>query len=212
MPGVPVKPHGEPGSSSFEDPSAWKVFIKYQDRVTRSEFAKASRFRARLQLVVGFRDLPLAQVSAATAESYFVLMKLSLAYTTLEALESLLGKKSVRVTDKVFHSALSQGQFDALLKHFIEAAKEQPRPTDAELTGFLSASMTQDLTPIVKHSRHAVFHASATPNSLKLQGSPERRRLLLGLANSTIEACDKAFSRYVATMKQRPKGKSAVVG
>jgi len=132
-------------------------------------------------------------------------MKLALAYSALEALETLTGKNSVRVTDRLFHHALCQGQFEPLIQHLIAAAKDQRRPTDEELAMFRGLAVPQDLTPIVKHSRHAVFHASATPSSLKLQSSPEKRRLLLGLANSTLAACEKSFDRYVSSVRQRPK-------
>lgn len=190
-----------------EGPSSWSLFIKFKDRMTGTEFAKASRYRARLQLAIGLRDLPLANVSLATAESYFVLMKLALAYSALEALESLIGKNSIRVTDRQFHHALCHGQFEKLIQHLIAAAKNQHRSTDGELAKFSGLSMPQDLTPIVKHSRHAVFHASATPNSLQLQSSPERRRLLLGLANSTLAACEKSFDRFVSGVRQRPRSR-----
>jgi hypothetical protein len=189
----------------MEGQSAWSVFINFKDRVSRTELSKAARYQARLQLATGFRDLPLANVSIATAESYFVLMKLALAYSDLEALESLLGKNYVRVTDELFHHALCQGQFDQLIQHLITAAKDQRRPTDEELVLFRGLAVPQDLTPIVKHSRHAVFHASATPNSLKLQSSPERRRLLLGLAYSTLASCEESFGRYVSSVRKRPK-------
>jgi len=205
VPGVERTAPSALSTTTPEGPSSWNVFIKFKERVTRTELAKASRYRARLQLAIGFRDLPLANVSIATAESYFVLVKLALAYSALEALESLTGKNSVRVTDKLFHHALCQGQFEQLIQHLIAAAKDQRRPTDEELAKYMGLEAPQDLTPIVKHSRHAVFHASATPNSLKLQSSPERRRLLLGLANSTLAACENSFDRFVSSIKQRPK-------
>ena len=147
----------------------------------------------------------LESISPATASSYFVLLKLSLAYSALEALESLTGKNSIRVRDQRFHIALSQHQFDKLIQHLIYAAKNQVRPTDGELEKYLVDKPDEDLTAIVKHSRHAVFHASITPNSLRLQNSIERRDLLLGLANSTILACESAFDTYVKKVRQRPK-------
>lgn len=192
-------------SKSIEAPSSWAIFIRFRDRVTSTEFIKASRYRARLKLASSFREIVLDNISPATASSYFVLLKLSLAYSALEALESLTGKNSIRVTDQRFHAALSQHLFDALIQHLVDAAKNQVRPTDAELEKFLVDKPDEDLTSIVKHSRHAVFHASITPNSLKLQNSSERRELLLSLANSTLLACERAFDAYVKRVKQRPK-------
>ena len=173
--------------------------------MSSTEFAKGARYRARLKLAKGLRNLPLSDVSEATTESYFVLLKLSLAYSALEALESLVGRGSIQVIDDRFHSALELGQFDRLVKHLVAAAKDQPRATDAELRAFCGSPIPKDLRPLVKHARHVVFHASVTPYSLKLQGSPERRKMILGLANATLDACEQSFTRYVQRVKQRPK-------
>ena len=133
------------------------------------------------------------------------MIKLSLSYSAVEAVEALVGKNSVQVLDVEFHTALESGQFERLVKHLISAASNQARPTEQELLDFSSAPAPENLRPLVKHSRHVVFHASVTPSSLKLQSSPERRKLLLGLANATLDACEQAFSRYVAKVQQRPK-------
>jgi len=187
------------------EPSCWSTLIKYRDRVSSNEFAKAARYRARHQLATAIRNLPIRELSTATVESYFVLVKLSLAYSAVEAVESLVGRNSVQVRDDEFHKALEDGQFDRLIKHLIIAAEAQSRPTDGELLAFCKATAPMDLRPLVKHARHVVFHASVTPSSLRLQSSPERRRLLLGLTNSTLEACERAFCRFVSRVQQRPK-------
>lgn len=187
------------------EPSAWSSFIKYKDRVSATEFAKGAQYRARFKLATGFRNLLLSDVSPATAESYFVLIKLSLAYSAIEAVEALVGRNSVQVLDDEFHRALELGHFERFLKHLMLAASSQARPTDLELIDFSSGAVPKNLRPLVKHSRHVVFHASVTPSSLKLQNSPERRRLLLGLANATLDSCEQAFKRYVASVRQRPR-------
>jgi len=199
---------GKPPEVAFatiEAPSSWAVFIKLKDRVSQTEFSKASRYRARLKLASSFKGIVLDNVAPATNGSYFALLKLSLAYSALESLESLTGKNSIIVTDRDFHQSICRREFDKLLRHLISAAKQQSRPTHGELEKYLLEDPDQDLTSIVKHSRHAVFHASITPNSLLLQSSQERRELLIGLANSTLFACETGFDKYVAKVRQRPR-------
>jgi hypothetical protein len=188
-----------------QNAGAWDLLLEYKDRATRVEFSKAARYRARYKVAANLRSLPLDGLSNATAESYFVLVKLSFAYSAVEALESLTGKNSLEIEDPDFHEALAGGKLERFMRHLLEAARSQARSTGPELEPFLQSNPPKNIRAIVKHARHVVFHASITPSAIGLQGSTMRRQLILGLANATLAACEKKLRVFAKSLSHRPR-------
>jgi hypothetical protein len=48
-----------------------------------------------------------------------------------------------------------------------------------------------------------VFHGSITPTSIGLGSSKKRRELVLGLANSSLIACNREFTRWAKEIEKR---------
>jgi hypothetical protein len=98
--------------------SSWSKVLLNRDVLSRQEFSRASKYRARYEFARDFRDLNIPEASDQTKESYFVLLKLGLAYSAIETLENLLGKgRQVVVRDAAFVAGLEFGEFDKLLAH-----------------------------------------------------------------------------------------------
>lgn len=189
----------------FMNPGTWDRLLKYRDRATKLEFSKASKFRARVKLTRGLRSISIPSLSTASAESYFVLTKLAFSYSAIEAVEFLSGRNTVKVSYQSARKALESGQFTQLVNQMVEIAGSLSRDTSSELKEYQSPKIPENLRPLVKHARHVMFHASATPNSLGLQNSTHRRELLLGLANATLAASERVFIRWLDSLENRPR-------
>lgn len=81
---------GEIRGIHLTDPSAWKKFLTLKSSYNSSEFAAFSRYRARYNLARGLESITVAKMAQATEDSYFVALRVTLAYTALESLEKAL--------------------------------------------------------------------------------------------------------------------------
>lgn len=186
--------------------SAWSRVLMHRDVLTRQEFSRASQYRARYEFAKDFRDLSIPTASDQTRESYFVLLKLGLAYSAIETLENLLEqRRRVVVRDEAFVAALESGEFNKLLSHLRDRAKRNGRDNSKNLDKYEKPRPGENLADLVRHSRNVVFHGSITPTSIGLGSSKKRRGLVLGLANSSLVACNREFARWVTGIEKRPK-------
>lgn len=184
--------------------SSWSKVLMRRDLLSKKEFSRASQYRARYEFARDFRDLSIPTASAQTRESYFVLLKLGLAYSAIETLENLLERRRrVIVKDKAFAAALESGEFSKLLSHFRDRATRNGRNISIFLERYENARPGENLAELVRHSRNLVFHGSITPNSIGLGASASRRELVLGLANSSLIACNREFARWAKEIEKR---------
>lgn len=189
---------GDKESSSLV---VWEFVVQNRLALTSREFSALSRFKARFDFAHNLRSFSTLGISKPTEEAYFVLMKLGLAYSAVEALQLALGKgRNFKLEVSTLRAFVAAGELDALIKHLLAAAKQQKRDNSSELTVFLEPDCPSDLLPLVKHSRHVMFHGSATPNSLKLAGSKRRRQLILDLAIATLAMTEMELQKWLKTV------------
>lgn len=179
-------------------------YFEFQKRLESTRSTAAARAKARIDLAENFRNIKLGHLKDDSQESYFVLLKLGLAFTAVEAVEGVLGKGNrIVITDDAFRSAVQQGTFNKLVEHLYTQAdrtvkRRDKSRSDEELPPFMNGSCPSDLAVLVRHSRNVVFHASMTPSTIGLAGAPVSRRLLLGLANQAIRAAEKTLEDWAA--------------
>ena len=74
---------------------SWNRYIRSRGKAGRPDGAFA-RFNARFNLATSFEGVTLADVSERTAQAYSSGIRVALAYSALEALDSALGKRIAR--------------------------------------------------------------------------------------------------------------------
>jgi hypothetical protein len=186
--------------------SSWSKVLLSREVLTKQEFSRASLYRARYEFARDFRDLSSPETSSQTRESYFVLLKLGLAHSAVETLEGIFKKhRRVVIRDENFIMALQSGVFKKLISHLQERARKPGRDSSGDLEKYLNPSPREDLADLVRHSRNVVFHGSVSPTSIGLNASRKSRELILGLANSSLTACDAEFSKWAKEIKNRKK-------
>jgi len=184
--------------------SSWSKVVSHRDLLSQQEFTKASRYRARYDFAKEFRDISTPSVSQQTKESYFVLLKLGLAYSAIETLEKLLENgRRVAVRDEAFTAGLESGEFTKFLAHLQDRARRNEYDSSKYLEKYLNPKRNVDLADFVRHSRNVVFHGSVTPHSIGLSSSKNRRELVLSLANSSLVACNREFSSWAKRIENR---------
>ena len=161
------------------------------------ELACARQVAARINLAQGLRAVEIDSLGQASLDSYFVLLKLSLAYSAADAMKTLDASWNVKVIDPSMQQALAKGTFEALLVHLRLNSDRQKNSNSKELAGFGPGQANEELITLVKHCRHVVFHASAAPKTIGLAASKQRRALLLGLANATLSAVESTFRNWL---------------
>jgi hypothetical protein len=184
--------------------SSWSKVLLHRDVLSRQEFSRASQYRARYEFARDFRDFNIPKSSDQTKESYFVLLKLGLAYSAIEILENLLDRgRRVMVKDEAFAAALGTGEFRKLLSHLRNRANRNGSDNSKYLDKYEKPRPGENLADLVRHSRNVVFHGSITPTSIGLGSSKKRRELVLGLANSSLVACNREFARWAKEIEKQ---------
>lgn len=161
--------------------------MEHRAKLTSREFGALSRFKGRFDFAHDLRSLNLLELKSASADAYFVLTKVGLAYSAVEALQGAIGKSTfLKLNNPTAQEAIARGELAALIGHLHRAAAAQARPNAHELEVYLDGKCDANLLPLVKHARHVMFHGAVTPNTVKLAGSKTRRQLLLTLALETL--------------------------
>ena len=79
-------------------PRAWNRHVRALGKTAKPD-AGLSRFHARYNLAASFEGVTLTDVSERTAEAHSSGIRVALAYSALEALDSALGKWIARAPD-----------------------------------------------------------------------------------------------------------------
>lgn len=170
-----------------------KAFKRVSGTLSPSQFQHFVDFQSRLDTVERFSSLKISGAKIGTQESQYVLLKISLAWSVLEQVISITGRKDgFSIVNKDLSSAISEGKFDELLSA-LRKAKNEEFDSVKYLKDYRVGRSNSKLNNFAKSIRNATFHASINPTRAGLSKSPTRQRLLLGLANSIL---DKAVDEF----------------
>jgi hypothetical protein len=184
-------------------PKSWSAFIAINPKGAGANFTQLSRFKARYSLAREFDALTLNKGSKGLQDSYSSALRVTLAYTALESLESALKiRNGISIIDPTlaekFRKPRNEKFMDALL---YEQRKSEMNHSQLELAKF-NRNESQNLRPIVYAIRNLMSHGTLTAARLDLPQSIERRSLLDLLAVATLDATDVRFTKFVQKITQ----------
>jgi hypothetical protein len=181
-------------------------FSSLKAKLSSDELALLSKYRARRKYVIGLQPSLNDGLSESVCEAYFVMLKLSLAFTATEKLTTLTGQKgNLGIFNPTFVKALNAGRFDKLLvamdKDNLRRFEKNDNP---EIHRWKNLPETRELTKFVYQCRNFMFHGSFTPTETGFR-SATLRHLILELADSTLAAGEIALDKWVAKKLNKQK-------
>lgn len=184
-------------------PKSWSAFIALDPKGAGANFTQISRFKARYSLARDFDSLALSKGSEGLQDSYSSALRVTLAYTALESLESALKiRNGISIIEpelaQEFRSSKNAKLMSALL---YEQRKGEMNNSQLELARF-NRNESQNLRPIVYAIRNLMSHGTLTAARLDLPQSMERREMLDRLAVATLDATDIRFTKFFQKVKQ----------
>jgi hypothetical protein len=183
-----------------KDPSSWRKYLALELDHEAADFAAFSRYRARYKLAQGLDSITVEGLSQATTDSYFAALRVTLAYTALEALEAALSDgpgtqvQNVKLIEQLLHERNSE-MCQALLESIDPGTHQREREKFRKLLDGESKNLRSAAYAI----RNLMAHGVLTANRLGLDKSRARRQLLNDLADCVLAAADKRFSNHVNT-------------
>jgi len=135
-----------------------------------------------------------------SSDSYYVLLKLALLYSAVEAWERLTGKGLFIVSDQELSDLLAG---DPAWKHFRERLMSVT--SSSKLKSSLQAFYdreTLDLIPLLAAIRHGFFHPGLTATNSTLVAKPKLRELLLRTHARVEAALLESFEDWASKMER----------
>ena len=146
---------------------------------------------------------------SATSDAYYVLLKISLQYSALEALEQIVGKRSVTVNApdlaQLFRDTRSWSAFKERLVQTADAPKLRGR-----IQKLMDETSTDDLRPILEAIRHGFFHPGLTAQNSTLSASADLRKYLLILCDRARQELEIAFKTWADSIRAETESGSGL--
>lgn len=186
------------------DPSSWRKFVTLKSSYSASEFAAFSRYRARYKLAQGLDSITVEGMAQATVESYFVALRVTLAYTALESLEKALSVgPGTQVIDEKLLEQLLDKRNSEMCQALLESIDPDNHPREREKFRKLLDGESKNLRSAAYAIRNLMAHGVLTANRLGLDKSKARRQLLNDLADCVLAAADKRFTKCVSSQENK---------
>ena len=181
-------------------PASWSKYRKLLDRGATEVHPDLNIFAARYAMAKALPEFSFNDFSSATSDGYYVALKLSLAYTAFESLESAINEnKRLKILSKEIAIELRNKSNASLLTSIVNH-KNVDQSLKRKLIGFINQD-DDDLRYFIYCVRNLMFHGSLTSNLLKLNQSKKRRKMLRDLSELTLEVADTRFTKYVSNIK-----------
>lgn len=119
-----------------------------------------ARFAARYKFAGQLDSISILGASEANARAYLLAMRLGLAYSALESLEAIVGKKQIALKDERL-AAVAKSERLAKLRYFLSEGSDSKLRNRLEL---FQTSSSSDLRPVVEALRHTMFHGQFNPS------------------------------------------------
>lgn len=173
--------------------------------VSTDEFVLLAKYRARRRYVLGFRSTKIDGLGVGVTEGYFVMLKVSLAFSAVEMLAKVISRKGqLGIHNESVVRAINSGKFDKMLDSIERdnVRRFGPASTPQSFKGG-PIPLNSDLTAFVYMLRNFHFHGSFTPTETGLASSSRLRTLMLDLAISTLDAGEVALQKWVRKKSRR---------
>jgi hypothetical protein len=143
-------------------PSGYKKYALFARLNGGKPKINLARFAARYRFAGQLNNIELLNSSDSTTDSYLSAIRLALAYSALEALESELGKGSISIKSEKLALKIKN---DRLLKFRTFVVQSSEPALRRRLENFFGNKNNFDLRPVVEALRHAMFHGYFNPSS-----------------------------------------------
>jgi hypothetical protein len=177
-------------------PKSWKKYLAHAKPSADPRIAQFSRFAARYSIASQLEGVSMSSSSEAKNDAYTQLLKVMLAYSALEALETALGAKSqIKVTAPQITKVLRDAKNLWLLKVLEDSIERNSK--NLNLFQQFVAHESDNLRPAVYAIRNLMAHGTLSASRLRLLNSKQRRQLFCDLSEATLNAADLRFTEYV---------------
>ena len=179
------------------DPSSWKKYVANSSNA--KDFAAFSRYRARFRLARGLSAIEVDGLAQSTVDSYFVALRVTLAYTALESLETALdvGRETQVIDAKLLTQFLDERNLDMRMALLESISAKEPSKERLQFQKLLDGEV-KNLRIAAYAIRNLMAHGVLTANRLGLDKSKTRRKLLNDLANCVLNTTDDRFTKHVS--------------
>lgn len=185
----------------------WRKLTELKGQLPEKHFARISKYQARSTYARELRSTRIQGLSPALAEGYFVMLKLSLAYSAIELIHPTVVNNLV-VTDSKVAPALRAGKFTKLIEAISNSSNGHDSKPEVTKAWAADADNQTNLLPLIKHCRHIMFHGAFSPNETGMT-LLSRQTLLLGLGIKALESTDAALeTRITKLFAQRDSHKA----
>jgi len=186
------------------DKTVWNRVLRNKSSLTRDEFALLSKYRARSLYSRNLRQAHVEQLSKATADSYLVMLRLSLAYTAIEMLDTATGSgRGIKIQDQSTSRALESGFLDALIEAIRKSTPKDKLTKVNDSLSLYKHGLEVNLLYFAEFCRHLMFHGAFSPNETKLTSSIKRRALIAQLTISMLDAGDSHLNSWLSKKIQK---------
>ena len=186
------------------DPSSWKKYVA--DFSNTEDFAAFSRYRARYKLACGLSAIEVQGLAQNTVESYFVELRVTLAYTALESLETALavGRETQVIDAKILTQLLDKRNSD-MCNALLESISTKDHSKERLQFQKLLNGEFRNLRIAAYAIRNLMAHGVLTANRLGLDKSKSRRKLLNDIANCVFNTADDRFTKHVSDLVKKSR-------
>jgi hypothetical protein len=174
-------------------PAGWdKIFDTLADRPDLR--VKVANFGVKCRLAQDLRSSAFDGDTNST-DAYYVLLKLSILYSAIEALELLVGKGEVSICDRPtvreFRETEEWQPFLKVLDEVVSSSKLK-----GQLDRMGREGGHDDLRPLFESVRHGFFHPGLTAQNSTLTANPKLRLFLLKVCEMGRAELDLVFSKW----------------
>lgn len=182
--GKPTKAHS---------PKGWDtVFDKLADRPDLR--SKVANFGVKYRLAQDLRTSAF-EGDSATTDSYYVMLKLSIYYSAIEALELIIGKGEVSVCDRPTVREFKKTEAWQPFLKMLDEVVDSPR-LKGELDRMGIEGGHDDLRPVFESVRNGFFHPRLTAQNSTLTANPKLRSFLLQVCEMCRIELELVFSKW----------------
>jgi hypothetical protein len=182
---------------SAKSPRGWSTIFQSLDGNPDLR-VKVANFGVKFRLAQDLRSSAFEGDSAAS-DSYYVLLKVSILYSAVEALEHIVGKEVVSFPDWPTASQLRETEAWRPFLNKLEQVVDSKNLKES-ISNLGSDARQDDLKPLIQAIRHGFFHPGLTAENSTLTAQPKLRQLLLQTCDSISTMLDEIFGEWTQSL------------
>lgn len=186
------------------NPKLWCKLSGIKSQVPEKHFARISKYQARSAYTRQLRSTKIDDLSSATAEGYFVMLKLSLAYSSIELINPSV-INNLKVVSQSTAKMILAGKFDFLIGAMVKSPKVRNYKSATD-EWRASLQLDSDLLPYIRQARHLMFHGAFSPSEAGLTTLAKQSQLLTLAEEALAQADEALITRVTKLYAQRLRG------